>query len=231
MRIACVERDSGQALMIQKALYVPEERECAIFRCPTELGVALRDQEFDLILLCLYGDGPSGEALIVWLRNIVGSRLPIMVVLSRPDESLMVELLLAGADGCLSKPYYQRELAARVTALLRRVNAASEVDNGLLTVGSYVVDEYKKTVTLNSKVITLSRRQFLIALHLFRHSDCVVTRECLERLVWGHSLNANSRALDTQLSRVRAKLELYPHNGVQLTSIYARGFRLAILAK
>jgi len=231
MRIACVESDLGHAQMLQKMLNVLEKHECVMFRRTTELGVALRDQEFDLILLCVHGDGSGGEASVQWLRNTVGGRLPIMVVIPAPDEPLMVRLLFAGADGCLSKPYYPRELGARVMALLRRVNGAGNQKQGPLNVGPYIVDARSQTVTLNGKVIALTSSQFAIALHLFRNTDCLVTRESLERLVWGHPRGAKSRALDTQVSRVRAKLELYPCNGFRLTSVYARGFRLTPIVR
>lgn len=230
MKIACVESDLGHAEMIQKTLH-ESEHECAMFHRITELGVALREQEFDLILLCVHGDGSSGEASVLWLRNTVGGRLPIMVVLPWPDEPLTVRLLFAGADGCLSKPYYPRELGARVMALLRRVNGTSDGTTSLLNVGPYVLDTRSQAVTLDGTAIALTCRQFAIALHLFRNLDRLITRESLERLVWGRSLEANSRALDTQVSRTRAKLGLYPCNGFRLTSVYARGFRLTPLVR
>ena len=83
----------------------------------------------------------------------------------------------------------------------------------------------RRTIALAGQVADLSPREFDLALFLFRNFGRLLARDVIEQAVWGRAMEANSRTLDTHVSRLRLKLALRPENGVRLSSVYSHGYR------
>ncbi len=187
-----------------------------------------RAVEYDLFILDPGLTVDSMVAPIIERVRSAGKRAQpvILLVGCANDDGDLTAGLAAGADDCMSKPVRLGEMAARVNALLRRAYPHSVLPADSIQVGDYHLDSVGRIVTLRGQAMKLSRREFDLGLYLFRNLGRLVPRIALEKAIWGRLLEFDSKTLDTHVYRLRTKLQLQPENGLQLNSVYARGFRL-----
>ncbi|QET06003.1 MULTISPECIES: response regulator transcription factor [Cupriavidus] len=223
MRIASVEDDESQAEQI-RTLLDEAGFTCTSFATGSAFLRALRDQVFDLLVIDWQLPDMSGYEVVSWVRQQSGRLPPVLFVTSRAEESDIVAGLAVGADDYMAKPIRPGELVARVRALLRRAYPDAQQEQ-LIRQGVYVLDARARAITLAGEAIELSPREFDLALFLFRNIGRLLSRDVVEQAVWGRTMDAGSRTLDTHISRLRIKLALRPDNGVRLTSVYSHGYR------
>ncbi len=167
------------------------------------------------------------RSMISRIRAAAGRAQPVLLLADRAwNDDNLAAALFAGADGYMNKPVHMKEMAARVNALLRRAYPQSALPADLIRVGDYQLDSVGRTVTLRGNALRLSRREFDLGQYFFRNIGRLVPRVVLETAVWGRELGIDSKTLDTHVYRLRLKLQLQPENGLQLSSVYAQGFRL-----
>ena len=138
------------------------------------------------------------------------------------DEDLIVELLDAGADDYVVKPYDPAQLEARVRAVLRRAGGAAEDEqrSAAVTVGGLTVDPARRTAEIDGQPLDLTRLEFDVLAYLAQNPGRVVSRKELLREVWQRTDSA--RTVDVHLSWLRRKLGddpesprfLHVHRGV-----------------
>jgi DNA-binding response OmpR family regulator len=148
---------------------------------------------------------------------------------SREAETDVVEALTAGADDFIVKPIRKHELAARITAAIRRCMRA-EPETGALQFGPFCIDLTAREIAKNGQRIDLQNREYELAVMLFRHLNGVVPREKIIHSLWGNVPLDGSRSLDTHISRIRRKLGLTAEIGYTLQSVYGKGYRLQAIA-
>jgi two-component system, OmpR family, phosphate regulon response regulator PhoB len=170
-----------------------------------------------------------GFELLGWLRAHIGPQLPVLFLTSRSGESVLAQVLDAGADDYIVKPARSVELAARIKALLRRAYPKESFNTHRIEVGDYVLDIRQRTITLSGREQTLTPREFDLATLLFRNADRAVPRDHLFRLVWGRDSASDSRSLDTHVHRLRRKLDINPKHGVRLRAVYQVGYCLDVM--
>lgn len=163
----------------------------------------LEEQEVDLILLDLMMPYMDGFTACKEIRKF--SDVPIIMLTAKGEEADRVSGLKMGADDYIVKPFSPNELLARIEALLRRTN--QNVKSALLRIGKLVIDIDGRTVKVNDKPITLTRKEFDLLLLLANNKERVFTREQLHDRVWGmeHS-KATLRTVDTHIKTLRIKL-------------------------
>ncbi|MFA8439828.1 response regulator transcription factor [Pueribacillus sp. YX66] len=163
----------------------------------------LEEQEVDLILLDLMMPYMDGFTACKEIRKF--SDVPIIMLTAKGEEADRVSGLKMGADDYIVKPFSPNELLARIEALLRRTN--QNVKSALLRIGKLVIDIDGRTVKVNDKPITLTRKEFDLLLLLAKNKERVFTREQLHDRVWGmeHS-KATLRTVDTHIKTLRIKL-------------------------
>lgn len=165
-------------------------------------GAALRAHEnSDLVLLDF--ELPDLDGLEVCRTIRLASDVPIIAVTARGDELDLVLALEAGADDFVVKPYGFRALLARMDALMRRARPRSDARKVLVR-GRLRIDPTSRTVTVDDRVVELTRKEFDLLHLLAAHPDMVIPRERLILQVWGDSWSR--RTLDTHVSSVRGKL-------------------------
>lgn len=166
----------------------------------------------DLVVLDLMLPGFDGLEVC---RRIQASRpVPVLMLTARDDETDVVVGLAVGADDYLTKPFRQRELVARVAALLRRVDRAAELaatpdashTGSSHTVGALVVDGASRRVSVDGSEVHLTPLEFDLLDALAAEPGAVRTRDELMRQVWGWSGGAGSRTLDSHVKALRAKI-------------------------
>lgn len=222
--IAYVEDDVHYGELIRDAIG-RAGHVCRVFQNANSLRVGIRDATFSLFILDRSLPDVSGDELITWIRQTVGARVPILILTNSTSEDFVISALASGADDYLVKSSRMGELIARIKALLRRSDN-NQKGSSLLTVGKYTLDWDQKIACLNGEDAGLAPREFGVAYCLFKNIGKLVTRASIELSVWGRVIGADSRTLDTHVSKVRTKLALSPANGVRLVNVYSQGFRL-----
>lgn len=228
MRIAALQDDPAQAVVLEQTLRLAGHR-CTRFRDGRALMLALRREVFDMLLLDWEAPGIAAPEVLAWVRRTLGMRLPVMLLGARADDQQLCQNLAGAADGLIAKPLRRAELAARVQALARRmhVGRGDAVD---LVAGIYRFATSERRAWRGGVQVRLSPKEFDLAVLLFRHAGQLILRDMMAEAVWRRPLPPGSRTIDSHLSRIRTKLALWPHNGVRLTSIYAAGIRLDLIA-
>lgn len=168
-------------------------------------GLALCDPLPDLVLLDWML--PDVDGLEVCRRLRERGEVPILMLTARTTEQDVVAALAAGADDHLPKPIGMRELAARVSALLRLV-ARQRGDEVPRThrVAGVEVDVGARRVTRHGDTVHLTATEFELLLRLVDRGGDVATREALLREVWDLPADVRSRTLDTHVAELRRKL-------------------------
>lgn len=223
MRIAALDDEPGQLDLI-KSTMEGIGHECHGFSDGRSLLRELRQQTYDLLILDWTLPDVQGPSIVKWIREDLNSRLPILFVTNRREESDMVEGLSAGADDFMVKPIRVAELEARVRALLRRAYPAQHEPE--LVFGPYHFLPQSRMLKVNGEPVELKHREYELALFLFQNLGRLLSREHLREAVWGLGAENPSRSLDTHISRLRTKLDLRPSNGFLLSAIYGLGYRL-----
>jgi DNA-binding response OmpR family regulator len=178
---------------------------------------------FDVILLDLILPGMDGITLCRRLREEVGRATPILMLTARDTLDDKVAGLEAGADDYLIKPFALREVAARILALTRRAHAS--VAQGRLRVADLTLDTATLRVSRGGHDIALPPIPLRMLEALLRASPRVVTREEMERVIWGNA-PPDSDAMRTHLHLLRAAIDK-PFDRPLLHTLRGIGWRLA----
>ena len=176
----------------------------------------------ELLLLDQIMPGKTGvEALAELRANDRWVRIPVIMVTGLSGEDDKVSALDLGADDYVTKPFYPKELAARVKALARRATADSKREK--IVVDRLTVDFSAHRVLLDDKEVPLTLTEFKILSELLRQGGQVLTREQLRERALGN-LNVTDRTIDVHMASLRKKLETV---GPQIETVRGVGYRFA----
>ncbi len=167
---------------------------------------ALTDSTFDAVVLDLGLPNIDGLSLCRMLRD-KGRTEPVIMLTARTEIPDKVAGLDAGADDYLAKPFSVEELLARIRALMRRPDTASNQTPTELVAGDLTVDPTTRTVTNAGDIVELTKLEFDLLELLVLNKNVVVARDTLYERIWGYEFETNSRALDVTISYLRTKLE------------------------
>ena len=166
----------------------------------------------------------SGIKVLQTLRQNFESRIPILFTTQRDSEDDIVSALREGADDYLIKPVGQAELLARIEALSRRAGIKHVSDT--IEIGPLKLDSHTEIIYLDGEALKITRKDYLVALHLFKNIGKVLSREYLLKSVWGTEIGLDTRKVDVHVSRVRRSLKIGPEMGYTIKNIYQHGYRL-----
>ena len=186
------------------------------------LNLALQNA-YDAIVLDLSLPGLDGVEVCRRLREDHHNAVPVLMLTARDTEHDKVTGFGAGADDYLVKPYSLLELDARLKALVRR--ASNEQVGHTLTYDEIRLDTRTGTATRAGKAIALTPTAYTILLALLRQAPRLVSREALEREIWGDN-PPESDALRTHIHALRQALDK-PFARPLLITRPGAGFRLA----
>lgn len=223
MRIAILEDDPQQLEMISQVVAAMGHT-CQGYPTGAALQKSLRRESFDLLILDWELPDTSGPDIATWVRQELQLELPILIVTLRSEEADIVHGLTCGADDYMVKPLRVAELKARITALLRRAYPVSTDD--VQQFGDYTFDRTSLSVQFNGQTVSLTHREFALALLLFQNAGRLLSRDHLRESVWGQNAEVLSRTLDTHISRLRQQLQLRPGGAYAILAVYGLGYRL-----
>jgi two-component system, OmpR family, response regulator ResD len=220
--------DDEPTLVEVLALYLREDGYIVQTAADGMLALALiRDERPDLVVLDLMLPQVSGLEVLRQIRASAGP--PVIMLTARGDETDRVVGLELGADDYVTKPFSNRELVARVKAVLRRATptiAAPIEPNNVLLNGPLRVDLDARAVTVAEREVTLTVREYELLVFLVRHPGRVFTREQLLDQVWGYTFASDLSTVTVHIRRLREKLETDPANPVMLQTVWGVGYKL-----
>jgi len=160
----------------------------------------------DLVLLDLMLPKKSGFEVLDHIRKL--SKVPVILLTARGQETDKVRGLRGGADDYVTKPFGLQELFARIDAVMRRTDVASSAktvcEDALIK-----LDPSTREASARNQKLKLSPKEFDLLMYLFKNRERVVPRDELLSRVWNYrvDLNLNSRTVDTHVTRLRRKLQ------------------------
>ena len=184
---------------------------------------AARTRRPDLVVLDLGLPGIDGLEVLRTIRTT--GRTPIVVLTARDTELDKLLGLELGADDYVTKPFSPRELVARVRAVLRRSERATETGDRI-EVGDLALDVPRLRTTLRGRSIDLTPTEFSILATMAREPGRVFTRSQLLDAVHGVAFEAYERAIDAHIKNLRRKIE--PVGAPRyIQTVYGVGYRFA----
>ena len=168
-----------------------------------EASAALATARYDAIVLDLGLPDCDGTRVLEAARNR-GKSTPILILTARDGLDDRINGLNAGADDYLLKPFAMGELVARLKALLRRPGAAL---GSTLEAGNLSLDTVHRAVQVAGRPLLLGRRELALLELLLRRAGRVVAKGALEDGLYGFDEPASANSVETQMSRLRQKLE------------------------
>lgn len=187
-------------------------------------GLAVFDAHgADLVLLDLMMPGISG--LEVCRRLRAASGVPIMMVTARDSEVDKVVGLEIGADDYITKPFSQRELVARIRAVLRRGQEQAVLLPDVVEAEGVRLDVERHEVFVDGVEVHLALREFELLEVLLRNAGRVMTRGQLMDRVWGSNHVGDTKTLDVHIKRLRSKIEPDPSTPRRLVTVRGLGYK------
>lgn len=181
-----------------------------------------------MILLDLMLPGLCGEELIPEIRK--RSDVPILVLSAKTALENKIETLRLGADDYLTKPFEPEEVAARVSAALRRylaVPAASVSEEKDCIYKQLRLRPDAREALVNGQVLQLTAHEYDILCLLLKNPSKVFSRENLYTSVWGSDYYGEDNTVNMHISNLRKKLALLDPDEEYIKTVWGIGFKLA----
>ena len=186
--------------------------------------------DWSLIILDLRLPGPDGLHICGKVRRERPYQ-PILMLTSKSAELDRVLGLETGADDYLTKPFSVLELAARVRAILRRVEnlqnkvSTASTDSAPIHAGPICIDPASRSVTLDGTSVDLTAREFDLLEYFARHPGRVFRRAELLDQVWGYGHEGYEHTVNSHINRLRAKIEGDPSRPDVIVTVWGVGYK------
>ncbi len=187
----------------------------------------LEESRVDLIVLDLMLPGEDGLTLCRELRG--KSNIPVVMLTAMGEETDRIVGLEMGADDYVAKPFNPRELVARVKAVLRRARSLPETvrppDETVVRFENWALNIARRELeAADGTAVPLSTGEFNLLQVLVRHPGHVLSRDQLLDLTQGREAAPFDRSIDTQISRLRRKIEEDPKDPKIIKTVWGGGY-------
>lgn len=189
----------------------------------TEGLLHAQHEPFDLIILDLMLPGLDGEAVLPQIRE--EQTAPVIVVSAKDSLDSKVELLTAGADDYITKPFEVQEFLARVGVQLRRTGG-TESHPKTLCHHDLVLNESTYTAAAGGTELSLTRQEFKILELLLSHPDQVFSKQDIYDYAWDDLYIGEDKTINVHISNIRKKLKAVTDREY-IETVWGIGFKLA----
>lgn len=178
-----------------------------------------------LVVLDLMLPDMTGEELCKTIRK--KSRVPIIMLTAKVEDTDIIKGLEIGADDYLTKPFSPRQLVARVEAVLRRVSSEAVPLASELSYhdGELVIDGLRHEVRKNGQVVPLTPNELKILMTLAKYPSKAFTREELILFALGEDFDGFDRVIDTHIKNIRQKLDDSGRTPRYILTVHGTGYK------
>lgn len=186
------------------------------------LDIFYKDKEVALIILDVMMPKMNGWEVVREVRE--NSKVPIIMLTAKGDESDELMGFDLGVDEYIAKPFSPKILVARVEAILRR-SGRSESDETLLEMGGIVLDKSAHQVTIDGNLVELSYKEFELLNYFMENAGIALSRERILDAVWNYDYFGDARTIDTHVKKLRSKMG---EKGDYIKTIWGMGYKFEI---
>jgi DNA-binding response OmpR family regulator len=190
-------------------------------RTLAQARLLMEQRDYALLLLDIILVGESGLQLLTWLREERKRQTPVVLLSGIAREDTKVKAFEAGADDYIVKPFFPRELVARVKAILRRSGSG-----GVIRFGPYRLDLEARQVYRGTERVALRPKELALLEALCSHPGTALTREELLSEAWGPNSDTDIRAVAVAVHNLRQQLEEDPRNPRYICTVAKYGYRM-----
>ncbi|MFQ6372027.1 response regulator [Shewanella sp. YIC-542] len=221
-RILLIDDDLALAELLGQLLELEGFELTMAYDGQSGLNLALAE-DFDIILLDVMLPKLSGFAVLQQLRT--QKQTPVLMLTAKGDEIDRVIGLERGADDYLPKPFNDRELVARIRAIIRRANTPpQDRQHGELLLGDIRLDPTRQEAYCNEQLLILTGTEFGLLLALVQQAGDLISKDELSEKVLGKKLMPFDRSIDMHLSNLRKKLPARPDGRPRVKTIRGKGY-------
>ena len=180
-------------------------------------------EEFDLILLELMLPGMTGEELI----RMFAGKVPVIVLSAKNELDSKVELLTAGANDYICKPFDLKELLVRIQVQLRSLPASKLPDAQTeLHYKDWILDPETREMTAAGQPVELTLHEFRILELLMKHPKKVFTKQLIYEYAWEEEYFVEDKTINVHISNIRSKLKPSGTDSY-IQTVWGMGFKLS----
>lgn len=179
------------------------------------------NKDINLIILDVMMPKMNGWEVCKEVRQY--SKVPIIMLTAKGDESDELQGFDLGVDEYISKPFSPKILVARVEAILRRSNVLSKDD--ILNIGGIELDIAAHQVKIEGEVIELSFKEFELLNYFVTNQGVALSRERILNNVWNYDYFGDARTIDTHVKKLRSKLN---QKGNYIKTIWGMGYKFEV---
>ena len=173
---------------------------------------------YDLVILDVMMPKMDGWEVCREIRKI--SKVPIIMLTAKGEESDELLGFELGVDEYITKPFSPRILVARVEALMRRTKNVSADD--IITFGDLSINKAARQVTVKDENVDLSFKEFELLIYLVDNKGIALSRENILNSVWDYDYFGDARTIDTHIKKLRNKLK---DCGKYITTVWGMGYK------
>lgn len=186
------------------------------------LDIFYREKDIALLILDVMMPRRNGFEVCREIRTT--SKVPIIMLTAKGEESDELNGFELGVDEYISKPFSPKILVARVGAILRRSGKAQGED-AVLKKGGIVLDRTAHLVTVDGERIDLSYKEFELLSYFLENEGIALSREKILNHVWNYDYFGDARTIDTHVKKLRAKMG---EKGAYIKTVWGMGYKFEI---
>ncbi|MEI7791479.1 MAG: response regulator transcription factor [Alphaproteobacteria bacterium] len=189
-------------------------------------ALAALDPDLDAVILDVMMPDISGIETLQRIRS--SSAVPVIMLTAKGAEDERVAGLEMGADDYIAKPYYARELLARLKAVLRRKPGANAQPVQHFAAGKLRLVPARREVSFDGRPFEVTTCEFDLLEALLRNKEAVATKDELSLSVLGRKREPYDRSIDVHVSNLRKKLLSASSKAIEIETVRAVGYRLKV---
>ncbi len=185
------------------------------------LAVFYREPDIAMLILDVMMPGRNGFEVCREVRE--SSKVPIIMLTAKGDESDELNGFELGVDEYIAKPFSPKILVARVGAILRRTGGGEPQET--LCAGGISVDKSAHMVTVDGEPVELSYKEFQLLVYFMENKGIALSREKILNHVWNYDYFGDARTIDTHVKKLRAKIG---DKGAYIRTIWGMGYKFEV---
>lgn len=186
------------------------------------LDIFYREKDIALIILDVMMPKRDGFEVCKEIRET--SKVPIIMLTAKGEESDELNGFELGVDEYIAKPFSPKILVARVGAILRRSGKMAQ-EGTVLAMGGIAIDKAAHMVTVDGERIDLSYKEFELLTYFLENTGIALSREKILNSVWNYDYFGDARTIDTHVKKLRAKIGA---KGEYIKTIWGMGYKFEV---